>query len=71
MASRHIPDSRITSSSVKDDIGLAKFARPDLAGWTAERNNINQWIKVDIFTPTEVRKKRGMPLPNSCLIANH
>ena len=63
MEDGRIQDSAITSSSIFSDKHATKFSRLNLAaasgkagGWCAKKNDVNQWIQIDLGTPTTVTK---------------
>jgi len=58
-----IPDSALTASTIHSVNHAAKFARLNLAApsgkagsWCAKKNNVNQWLQIDLGTPTTVTK---------------
>ena len=58
-----IPDSALTASTVHSAACAATFARLNLAAasgrvgsWCAKKNDINQWLQIDLGTPTTVTK---------------
>jgi len=58
-----IPASALTASTVAGAAYAAKFARlnlPSASGragsWSAGANNVNQWLQIDLGTPTTVTK---------------
>ena len=58
-----IPDSALTASTIHSGAYAATLARLNLAAasgkvgsWAAKKNDVNQWLKIDLGTPTTVTK---------------
>ena len=58
-----IPDSALTASTINDGNHAAMRARLNLAAgsgkagsWCAKKNDVNQWLQIDLGTPTTVTK---------------
>ena len=58
-----IPDSALTASTVYSSSCAATLARLNLAAasgkagsWCAKKNDVNQWLQIDLGTPTTVTK---------------
>lgn len=58
-----IPDSALTASTIANANHAAKLARLNLAAgsgkagsWCANKNDVNQWLQIDLKTPTTVTK---------------
>ena len=58
-----IPDSSLTASTIHDASHAATLARLNLAAasgkagsWAANKNDVNQWLQIDLGTPTTVTK---------------
>ena len=63
MEDGRIQDSAITGSSFYDNNHATKLSRLNLAAasgkigaWCAKKNDINQWLQIDLGTPTTVTK---------------
>ena len=58
-----IPDSAFTASTIHSGTHAATLARLNLAAasgkagsWAAKKNDVNQWLQIDLGTPTTVTK---------------
>ena len=58
-----IPDSALTASTIVNGAHAATLARLNLAAasgkagsWVAKKNDVNQWLQIDLGTPTTVTK---------------
>jgi len=58
-----IPNSALTASTIYSAVCAATFARLNLAAasgrvgsWCVKTNNVNQWLQIDLGTPTTVTK---------------
>lgn len=58
-----IPDSSLTASTIYSGSHAATLARLNLAAasgkagsWAAKKNDVNQWLQIDLGTPTTVTK---------------
>jgi len=58
-----IPDGALTASTIYGSVCAAKLARLNLAAgsgkagsWCTKKNDVNQWLQIDLRTPTTVTK---------------